>query len=63
MPNIDNACIIDSDQVQLYAITFHGKPLKKEPLIISNTVQNMEKYIILKILDDQNIELNNCITP
>ena len=49
VPIKDNICIISTDQDQVYAIKFHGKPVNKFPLKNSNIEKINEKNKIKKI--------------
>ena len=43
VPIKDNICILSKDQVQVYDIKFHGKPVSIFPLKNSNKEKDKEK--------------------
>ncbi len=50
VPIKDNICILSKDQVQVYDIKFHGKPVSIFPLKNSNKEKDKEKSKINEIL-------------
>ena len=50
MPIKDKICILSIDCDHVYEIKFHGKPVKIVPLINSNKLNKIEKYIINETL-------------